>query len=292
MADSGRPRHGFLLRLWSSRGRAGSVKGHSPKQKPRRNLQAFLRQWHQRAGIGAFVFMGWLGVSGFAINQSSSWGYDTIGVSWPWLTHLYGLHSEPPQTGLLSAGHWLAVAGGQVLLDGKPLQNVPLRNPLGFVAGSDMGQPTLFIATAQSITLVTPAGERVDELMSPTLPLQNLQRLGSVKGVTNSLAIQDSSATFQSEDGGESWKPVAPAAVEWSEPAPLQSQQRDLLEPYSRPKVTFEHALVDAHSGKLFGRFGVYVINTVGFLALWLSISGIWMTYRTSRNRRRQQQPR
>ncbi|MDB5988302.1 MAG: PepSY protein [Nevskia sp.] len=285
----GRPMQGVgggrLRRLRARVG--GTPRKHLPP-KPKRNLQAVLRQWHQRAGIAAFIFMGWLGISGFAINQSSSWGYDTVGVSWPWLTALYGLHAEPPQTGLLAATHWLAVAGGQTLLDGKPL-SMPLRDPLGFVAATDEGHPALFIGTAQSLVLLTPEGERIDELTAPTLPLQTLQRVGTVKGIADSIAIQDSSASYQSKDGGENWAPVSPTAVAWSEPAPLQSQQRKLLEPYSRPKVTLEHALVDAHSGKLFGRFGVYVINTVGFLALWLSISGIWMTWRISRNRRRQQ---
>jgi len=290
MADAGRPMPGFGVRLQRLRARAGGAaaarKHHAPK--PKRNVQALLRQWHQRAGIAAFIFMGWLGASGFAINQSSSWGYDTVGVSWPWLTALYGLHAEPPQTGLLAATHWLAVAGGQTLLDGK-LLNMPVRDPLGLVAAAEEGHPALFVGTPQSLILLTPDGERIDELTSPTLPLQTLQRVGSVKGVTNSVAIQDSSGSYQSKDGGENWTAVAPDAVVWSEPATLQAQQRKLLEPYSRPKVTLEHALVDAHSGKLFGRFGVYVINTVGFLALWLSISGIWMTWRISRNRRRQQ---
>ncbi len=277
-----------LRRLSLSRFPRRKAATAKPAAKAAKSLQAQLRQWHQRAGIAAFIFMGWLGASGFAINQSSSWGYDTVGVSWPWLTSLYGLHAEPPQTGLIADTHWLAVAGGQTLLDGKPL-SMPLRNPLGVVAATDEGKPTLFVATPQSLILLTPEGDRVDELMPPTLPLPNLQRVGSVKGVANSLAVQNSSASFQSEDGGENWKAVEPTQVVWSEAATLAPERRALLEPYSRPRVTLEHALVDAHSGKLFGRFGVYVINTVGFLALWLSISGIWMTWRTSRNRRRQQ---
>jgi len=45
--------------------------------------------------------------------------------------------------------------------------------------------------------------------------------------------------------------------------------------------------LIDLHSGRLFGRLGPYVIDLVGLLALWLSISGVWMMWRTNQARKK-----
>lgn len=251
--------------------------------KPRRNISVFLRDWHKRAGLFAFLFMGWLGVSGVLINQSSSWGYDTDPIYWNWVMWLYGLKPEPPQSGFLANGHWLALTPEGTVLDAKPVLP-PVKLPLGFVAGGSVQQPLLFIANAEHVAVVTPDGARYDELRPPILPVSAVRRIGTVTGVPGSIAVQDLDA-FQSADAGSNWKPVDPAGVEWSGATELPDAERDRLLPFSRPSVTLEHILIDAHSGVLFGRGGVYVINAVGIAAVWLAISGVWMWLRTSRRR-------
>ncbi|MGQ0620574.1 MAG: PepSY domain-containing protein [Panacagrimonas sp.] len=256
--------------------------------KPRRNLSIFLREWHKRAGLFAFLFMGWLGFSGILINQSPSWGYDTDRIYWSWVMWLYSLEPEPPQSGFAADGHWLALTPEGTVLDGKPVLP-PVKLPLGLVAGGSAEQPLLFIANAEHVAVVTLDGARFDELRSPILPVSTIRRIGSVGGVAGSVAVQDLDA-FQSLDAGSNWTPVDPARVQWSDAVELPPAERDRLLLFSRPYVTLEHILVDAHSGALFGRGGVYVINTVGIAALWLAISGVWMWWRASRSRRPQGQ--
>lgn len=257
--------------------------------KPRRNLSIFLRDWHKRAGLFAFIFMGWLGTSGFLINQSPSWGYDTDRIYWSWVMWLYGLEPEPPQSGFAAGEHWLAVTPEGTVLDAKPVMP-PVQLPIGFVSGGTAEQPLLFIANAEHVAVLTLDGARYDELRSPILPVTSVRRIGTVSGVPGSIAVQDLDA-FQSLDGGNSWSPVNPANVQWSAASELPAVERERLMPFSRPYVTLEHILVDAHSGAIFGRGGVYVINTVGIAALWLAISGVWMWWRTNRRRQQGQKP-
>ncbi|HSW13134.1 MAG TPA: PepSY domain-containing protein [Solimonas sp.] len=275
---------GARLRLWRQRAAALLVRPEVAA-KPKRNLTATLREWHKRAGLFAFVFMAWLGASGFLINQSASWGYDTTRVDWGWVMSLYGLHAEPPQQGYGAGSHWLAETSDYTVIDGRPL-DTPIHQPRGFVLGGTRERPLLFIAAAESLLLLTPQGERIDELTPPILPVSAIRRIGSVRGQPGSVAVQDLDA-FQSRDGGDNWMPVSPAEVDWSEVAPLSERQRDELLPYSRPSVSLEHILVDAHSGRLFGSGGAWIINLVGIAAMLLAISGIWMMWRTSAARRR-----
>lgn len=251
--------------------------------KPRRNLSMFLRDWHKRVGLFAFLFMGWLGFSGILINQSPSWGYDTDRIYWGWVMALYGLQPEPPASGFNANGHWLAVTPEGTVLDARPV-TPPVKLPLGLVAGGTAEQPLLFIANAEAVAVVTLDGARYDELRSPILPVSAVRRIGAVRDQPGHIAVQDLDA-FQSADGGNSWTPVDPAKVQWSEQAELPATERERLLPYSRPYVTLEHILVDAHSGAIFGRGGVYVINSVGVAAILLAISGVWMWWRTSRRR-------
>lgn len=258
---------------------------HRAPARPARNLSLTLREWHRRAGLFAFVFMAWLGVSGVLLNQSASWGFDAVHVRWSWLMALYGLHAQPPHDGYLAAGdHWLATTPDATLLDGKPLSPA-IPNPIGFGATSGVVPPVLAVATADSLVLLKPDGSRLDELRAPMLPVGHILRIGVTS--SGALALDGGGTLYQSADG-ETWSALpANAAVHWSQPEPLSSAQRAATLPYARPSVPLEQVLIDAHSGRLFGRYGPYVIDAAGLAALALSISGIWMMWRTRQNRRR-----
>jgi hypothetical protein len=273
---------GATLRHWGSRAVA-VVRKREGHPAPRKNLNLVLREWHKRAGIAVFIFMGWLGVSGIFLNESPDLGLDTARVSWGWLNALYGLRAEPPRTGFSASGHWLAVTTDATLIDGKPLAT-PVVSPLGLASGNSAGKSLLFAATPDSLVLLTPSGERVDELRAPTLPVMAIRRVGMVSAHPGTIAVQDLDA-YQSSDGGETWTPVAPGDVRWSQPQPLPEVERAKLVPYSRPSVIVEQVLIDAHSGRLFGRYGTYVIDAVGFIALWLATSGVWIWWRSNRRR-------
>ncbi len=245
------------------------------------NLTILLRNWHKRAGLVAFVFMGWLGLSGILINQSPSWGYDTDKVYWSWVMSLYGLEPQPPQKGFASGRKWLAVTPEGTALDAQVLIP-PIQTPVGMVASQSEGQTLLFIATPASVAVVTETGERFDDMHPPILPVSAVRRIGSKPDVPGSVVVQDLDA-YITRDAGLSWAPVDPTGVVWSGEAALPEAERERLLPLSRPFVTLEHVLVDAHSGAIFGRGGVYVINTIGVMAILLAISGIWMWWRTGR---------
>ncbi|MFA5940443.1 MAG: PepSY-associated TM helix domain-containing protein [Sinimarinibacterium sp.] len=275
------PRRGLGARLWRRSGVAHAPRAHQVAR-PKRNLMATLREWHKRIGLFAFAFMGWLGFSGVLINQSADWGYDTIRVDWGWVMALYGLHPEAPRTGYTADGRWLAITGDYTLLDAQPLAEL-IEAPLGFVAGGSADRPLLFVATGSSVVMLTADGARYDELRSPILPVSNLRRIG--KTADGAIAVQDLDA-FQSRDNGDSWSAVDPLQVRWSTIEEIPEPERGRLLPYSRPSVSLEHVLVDAHSGRLFGSFGAWIINFVGLAAIGLSISGIWMWWRIRSNRR------
>ncbi len=256
----------------------------APRAPSRSNVAMLLRTWHKRLGIFAFIFMGWLGFSGFLINQSPSWNYDTKKLYWPWVMSLYGLHPEPPAQGFSAGGHWLAESMDATLLDGKPL-TLRLSKQLGLAVGGTADKPLLFVAEPNRVVILTADGGIVDEMSGYTLPVPALRRIGVIPGKPTRVVIQDLDAYATTD--GLSWdKLPVNADVQWSAAEALPEAQRSKALPYSRPSVTIEHVLVDAHSGHIFGRWGVWLINVVGFAAIGLSISGIWMTWRISRQRR------
>lgn len=270
------------FRDWRIRALPGQHKPKAPTPKP--NLSMTLRLWHKRAGLFAFVFMGWLGFSGFLINQSADWGYDTYRLRWSWVMLLYGLHPEPPATGLSAGGHWLAETLDATLLDGKPLK-IRIPKQLGMAVGGTPEKPLLFVAEPDKVLVLAPNGDLVDEMTGYMLPVQALRRVGVVEGKPNKVVIQDLDA-YATTDGLQWDKLPVNSDVKWSEQQTLPDAQRSKALPYSRPSVSLEHVLVDAHSGRIFGAIGAWLINLVGIAAIALSISGVWIVVRTNKQRR------
>lgn len=252
----------------------------------RQGLRALIREWHKRAGLFAFVFMGWLGFSGILLNQSVSLGLDASRVDWSWLLGMYGLHAEAPKSGYFAGSHWLVPTLEKTVVDGKPLeQTIPM--PLGLVAADQFGEELLYAAAADRIVIMSAAGELIEQISDFNLPLAPIRRIGTVTGSENALvAIQDLDV-FVTADGIV-WEPLPVGAeVSWSQAALLPDEVRAAVLPHSNPSIAWEQVLIDLHSGRLFGRVGPWVINAVGLAAIILSVSGIWMIVLANRRRRR-----
>lgn len=260
-----------------------SAKGVVARPKPKRSLTAVLRQWHQRIGLTAAFFVLWLGVSGTLLTRSNELGFDTARLRWDWLTAMYGLRAEAPRMGFEAAGHWMAATKENTLLDAREV-SPRLPAPVGFVSLAGPTGTQLYIGTPESLVITTMAGERIDELRPPVLPIAAVRRIGVT--AAGAIAVQDFDA-YESGDGGNTWTPVLPQSVTWSEPKPLPAEQRSNIEQFARPSILVEQVLIDLHSGRLFGVVGAWIITVIGVLALMLSISGVWSWWRIRQSRRK-----
>ena len=268
--------------------------GRNQKQAPRsprpnagkKNMSMFLRQWHQRGGLFAFLFMGWLGISGFLLNQSASWGLDAIRVGSQTLMAMYGLHPEVPDSGYKQGGHWLATTTENTVVDGHVLDS-HIPSPLGFAAVNIDGSQTLFVATKDKVTVLDTEGRVIDELSDYLLPVGAVSALGTTSSGEGdaSTVVVKGERSYTSRDG-IAWVPLQDdSAVSWSQQTALSEGIKSQVEPFARPTVALEQVLIDLHSGRLFGRVGPWVINTVGVICVWLSISGVWMMWRANKRK-------
>lgn len=256
--------------------------------KSKMNVSMLLRKWHQRIGLFAFIFMGWLGFSGVLLNQSVSMGLDAIRVNSIALMSLYGLHAEIPENGYRSGEHWLVTTTENTVLDDIALaQHIP--SPLGFVDVKNGLGETLYVATNDKLTLLSTEGVVIEEQSGFMLPVGHIRNLGLYEqGGESYLALQGEN-TYITEDG-LTWNEFdKPDQVRWSALETLSEGAKADVEPYAHPTVALEQVLIDLHSGRLFGSFGSTLINLVGVAAVLLSISGVWMTWRTNRMRNSRQ---
>ena len=252
------------------------------KRKAKRNLQQTLRSFHQRGGLFAFFFMAWLGFSGILLNQSADWGLDAIRVKASSIMAFYGLHTEPPKFGYFSGDAWLVPTLENTVVNGE-LAEEHIPSPLGMVSiGSDDAE-LIFIANHDSLSIFTPDVKRLDKLSGYMLPLGQIRRIGAHNG--GKVALQGESVYLSTD--GISWETYAGngSDITWSETSPLPENIVTQSLPHARPSVALEQLLIDLHSGRLFGKLGAYFVNLVGIVCIWLSVSGVWMMWRTQKMR-------
>lgn len=267
---------------WQERMRNFRMTTFSFASQPSRGWAPIMRQWHQRAGLFAAIFMFWLGSSGFVLNQSASWGLDAVRVGNSSIMGLYGLYPRAPENGFYAGDNWMAQTTENTVVNGHALPEL-VPSPLGLAAAGIGGNTLLFVTASDRIVIVDADARPVDELRGYTLPVSMIRRVGQTKN--GAVAIQDGD-TFITRDG-LSWEPVVdPSSVVWSKPQGLEPAHKEAALPFARPTVPLEQVLIDAHTGRLFGRYGTWIVNLVGFAAMFLGISGAWIYISTARRRR------
>lgn len=250
------------------------------------NFSVTLRQWHRRVGLFAFLFMGWLGFSGFLLNQSVSWGLDAVRVKATSVMAMYGLYTEVPDTGYINGEHWLVTTTENTVVDARPL-SLRIPSPVGMAVMEDADQTYIYIATESSLSIFDNDLMKLDELSDYMLPVAAIERIGSLtKSAGESGVVILGESAYISTDG-ISWDRLdSTEAVQWSTPQKLTDPIKESVEPFARPSVPLEQVLIDLHSGRMFGTLGTYLVNLVGFSAMGLSVTGVWMMWMTSRRRK------
>lgn len=243
-------------------------KHRHPGHHGRDHLGVTLRRWHRRIGLAGALFLAWMAVSGILLNHSGDLSLGRQELHSLWLSRWYGL-GETAQTGFHSGSHWLAASAEGAVLDGKPLVDWT-EPPLGMARAA----PLLAIAGAQHVRLLTETGELVETLDASALPAGRLRRIGESEA---GFVVDVDGKSYVSADG-ESFAAYE-GAVRWSAAEALSPAERATLVQQA-PGVSVERLLEDLHSGRFFGRGGVWVVDGLGIALVLLALTGFWIWWR------------
>ena len=241
--------------------------------------------WHRRIGLSVFVVLIFLAISGFALNHSPALKLNKIALSSDWLLSWYGFEPASP-TGFEVNGHWLYYSGDNRLLvntissvTDSPATtcNLALRSA---AANSDW----LFALCSDALILLMPDGQFVEQFtLVDGLP-SNLKVLSVVD---EKVYLASDSAAFEFDPQSLVIMPTDQAmqtildrqSPERALPEVLAEQLGQSL---SGPSISLETVILDLHSGRFFGNFGVLFIDLVGLLVCFLSITGLlaWLNRR------------
>lgn len=236
----------------------------------RTRILRFLRHWHARIGVLAALFFLLLAVTGLALNHTSALQLDKKQVTNRWLMQWYGLQMDH-QVMVWDTGEVRLISAGErwLLSDGQPQPGIPVG--LASLHGVN------YVAFSDTLALYLPDGRMVEKLAVQSLPAPAIKRIG-VSG--ESLVLETVRGLFYSGETLE-WQQGAPENVHWSAPRSATSGERDLAEQQLGPSLPLERVFLDIHSGRILGAYGPWVMDVAAVILILLSLSGLWIYFRT-----------
>lgn len=261
---------------------------------PRAELRWKLLRWHRRTGLVVALLVVWLAATGVLIGHADALGLPQRHLQAPWLLRWYGLPAPQLQAafelpgpqaaagGSAAASRWLSQWGDAAWLDRQRLELPPLQALLGAFPLEVAGSPLLLLVDRRQALVLTPQGQRVDQL-SWQGPAQRagVRRAAAVQAVYlqtedgrlwRSDAQMSGFETLSAEAAAPLWEEIA-----WARPAALPADLGGALAQTQQPTgPSAERLLLDLHSGRFLGPLGPWLMDAAALGLLLLAATGLW----------------
>ena len=244
----------------------------------RRSPWALLYKFHRYTGLIIAVIVVLLSVTGIMLNHTEELKLDERFVESPVILDWYGIEALNPENAFSIDGQWILQTGHQVFLNTDPV--LTIKEPL---IGAAVNSDFIVAAFPAVLVMISHEGEIIEQIHKS--PIENI-----ASGKNERIYIKNRGQVFFSDDGLLSWEISDQKNITWAEPDPLPEDLRQNLKRQARHRILpYERVALDLHSGRFFGRFGVYVIDFTGLLLILLTISGcwIWLRHKIIRLKRR-----
>jgi hypothetical protein len=244
-----------------------------------------LREWHRKLGIVAAFFIIFLSLSGMALNHTTALSLAHQPISNTWLLNHYGI--APPSDVRFYAKKSLKVTNNILWLNDKLL----LESSEDIIAASvisssqNPSSQSILAVNKSQIYLFNMHGDLIDQLGEELGVPQNISALSVSK---HKIIIRAGAGYFQTTTDFIEWINVNYVAEpNWVMPVEASKTDKAKVElTYRSQFLTLERIILDAHSGRILGLFGVLFMDAVAVLLILLSLSGLYIWLRYARAKR------
>lgn len=247
-----------------------------PHRRKHRIKLKSLYVWHRYMGLAAALLAAILALTGIVLNHTEELKLDERFVRSPWVLDWYGIRTPEASTSYATPVAPVTLLGRRLYVGDRPLPG-DYERLVGAVAVRDM-----LIAAADGRLLLTgrEAGLLAELTALDGLPA-GLRRLGLDGGGRPVIAADG--GHYRPDADFTRWERLPDESrqdIAWAQPDALAPQQRMALEQAFRAGILpWERVLLDVHSGRFFGPYGVWIMDGAALLVLFLAGSGvlIWL---------------
>ena len=212
-----------------------------------------------------------LALTGFLLVHTDSLQLADRPVTWSWLLDWYGLSATDEALGFRVGQRWVSEIGGHVYLDDAEVATVA-----GSLIGAIQVDKLIVVADNDSLLLITSEGETVEHLGEAEGVPAGIQAIS--RDLKGNLAIRAVDGDYRFDLDRLDWHGPTALNVDWVLPVavPLGLGKR-LAAKYRGEGLPLERVLLDLHSGRILGTWGVYLVDAMALLILLLAVSGVWL---------------
>lgn len=137
------------------------------------------------------------------------------------------------------------------------------------------------IATSDAIVLLTPEGQLIEVLSDLHGLPPGISQIGVGQDERIYLRAQDGIFLANVDQPIFLLQNLSPAGVVWSESVEPNAELLNLIrQDYAGSLLTLERLLLDIHSGRVLGSWGVVLVDIMALLFVFMAMTGVWIWYR------------
>lgn len=236
-------------------------------RRPKR-FTAFL--WHRRVGLFALILVIILAVTGIMLNHTEKFKLDETYVNSSWLLNWYGIEPVDKPVSFRVKDHIISAWHKQLFFDDSAITTLEQS-----IHGAMGAEQFIVVALDSEIILLSYEGEFI-ERVSTSISFSNIQRLGMK--YKRPVIETSEPLYYMADEHILDWDVIINEDIEWTEPYSLSDDELEkLLIAYRGNGLKLERVILDLHSGRIFGSYGVYLMDAAAIALLWLSLSGLWV---------------
>ena len=244
-----------------------------------------LREWHRKLGIMAAFFIIFLSLSGVALNHTTTLSLAHQPITSTWLLDHYGI--APPSDVRFYQQNSLHVTNNLLWLNEMLLLESAsdIVAAISILPTQNSNSQIILAVSSNQIYLFNQQGDLIDQLGEELGVPQNINAL-SVNN--NDVILRTATGYFQTNIDFLKWQKIAfVREPDWIEAVEVSDHAKATAALLYRSRfLTLERIILDAHSGRIFGLFGVLFMDLVAILLILLSLSGIYIWLRYARAKR------
>ena len=230
-----------------------------------------LQKWHKRFGLFSALFVIFLATSGIALNHSDALNFNKNFIQTEWLLDLYEINPTNDPIGFMAANSWAVQIGERVYFNDREIAK-DVSELKGLILINDI----YVVAYDGQLTLVTDKAEVVENLAGAAGVPAGMQAIGYDDQFN--VIIRAAHGYYHVNLDELEWEEFDHLDASWSESSLVPDElQTELLKLYRGTGLTIERVLLDFHSGRIVGQWGIYVVDFVAILFLILAFTGVWM---------------
>lgn len=230
-----------------------------------------IQKWHRKIGIMTALFVVFLAISGIALNHSHSFNLNKTFIKSNWLLDVYNIRPDGEAVGFASNGNQITQLGGRIYFNESEISR-DVEKLVGVIKLDGM----LVIGFDGQLLLMTEQGELIEHLTGKEGVPAGMRAIGLSED--KDVIIKAAHGFYQVDLDELEWQEFDHLEAVWSKKAAIPTElEQSLLNQYRGTGLSWERVLLDFHSGRILGEWGVYLVDLAAILFLILAISGIWM---------------